>query len=115
MSLADRDLVNAVHVDDLEVFEVTTGITGRRLPATDLVRAWMYDFEPGSLWPSVDHHEAEERYYVTRGEIVDNGARYPAGTYVVFAPGSSHRPGSETGGQMIGISDARGQAPSSTP
>lgn len=59
---------------------MTTGITGRRLPRTDLVRGWLHDFEPGTEWPEADHHLAEERYYVTRGEIVDNGAVYPAGT-----------------------------------
>jgi ChrR Cupin-like domain len=102
-----QDLVTAVHVDELPRFEVASGITGRRLPATDLVRAWMYDFEPGTQWPEEDRHEAEERYFVTQGEIIDMGIKYPAGSYLVFAPGSCHRPGSETGGQMLGISDNR--------
>ena len=44
---------------------------------------------------------------MTRGEIVDNGVAYPAGTYVVFSAGSSHRPTSPKGGQILGISDAR--------
>lgn len=105
------DLIRTLHVDDLETFEVTDGIVGRRLPATDLVAAWIYDFEPGSRWPSTDHHTAEERYYVTHGEIEDNGTVHPAGTYVVFAAGSSHRPGSRTGGQIMGISDARPVVP----
>lgn len=103
----DDDLIKALHIDDVEPFEVVPGITGRRLPATDLVRAWLYDFEPGTEWPETDHHAAEERYYVTRGEFVDNGTVYPAGTYVVLAAGSSHRPTSPKGGQMLGISDAR--------
>jgi quercetin dioxygenase-like cupin family protein len=102
-----RDSIHAVHIDDIEPFAVTSGITGRRLPTTDLVGAWLYDFEPGSVWPDTDHHVAEERYYVTKGEIVDNGKVYPAGTYVVFSAGSSHRPTSPKGGQIIGISDAR--------
>jgi hypothetical protein len=107
MDKTNRDLIHAVHIDDVKAFEVTQGITGRRLPKTDLVGAWLYDFEPGSEWPATDHHVAEERYYVTKGEIVDNGIAYPAGTYVVFAAGSSHRPTSPKGGQIIGISDAR--------
>jgi len=97
----------AVRIDDLPGFEVTPGITGRLLPATDLIRAWAYDFAPGTRWPVTDHHSLEERYYVASGEIDDNGTTYPAGTYVVFAPGTSHRPGSRTGGRMIGLSDAR--------
>lgn len=112
MANSNSDLIHAVHVDDVEAFEVTTGITGRRLPRTDLVRGWLYDFEPGTEWPETDHHAAEERYYVTRGEIVDNGVVYPAGSYVVLAAGSSHRPTSPKGGQILGMSDARPAAAS---
>jgi hypothetical protein len=104
----DDQLFTSTHLDDVEPFEVSPGITGRRLPATDLVRGWYYEFAPGTEWPTVDHHDAEERYFVVSGEIIDNGERYPAGTYVVFAPGSSHRPASEIGGAMLGLSDARG-------
>ena len=57
----NSDLIHALHVDDVEAFEVTAGITGRRLPRTDLVRGWLYDFEPGTEWPETDHHVAEER------------------------------------------------------
>ncbi|MFD6418299.1 cupin domain-containing protein [Streptomyces sp. NPDC060194] len=93
-----------LHVDEVEAVEVAPGIVRRRLPATDRARGWLYDFAPGSQWPEVDVHDGEERYYVVSGEIVDRGRRLPAGSYVVFAPGSSHRPGSESGGRMIGIS-----------
>ena len=110
MDKTNSELMHAVHIDDLEPFAVARGITGRRLPRTDLVGAWLYDFEPGSEWPDTDHHVAEERYYVTKGEIIDNGEVYPAGTYVVFSAGSSHRPTSPKGGQIIGISDARPSA-----
>lgn len=103
----DDQLISSVHLDDVETFEVSPGITGRRLAATDLIRGWYYEFEPGTRWPEVDRHTREERYFVVSGEIVDNGHRYPAGTYVVLAAGSSHRPGSETGGAMLGLSDAR--------
>jgi hypothetical protein len=107
MDKTNTDLIHAVHIDDVEGFDVTDAIRGRRLPTTDLVRAWLYDFEPGAVWPDTDHHTAEERYYVTKGEIVDNGIAYPAGTYVVLEAGSSHRPTSPTGGQILGMSDAR--------
>jgi quercetin dioxygenase-like cupin family protein len=107
MADSNRDLIRAIHVDEVEAFEVSAGITGRRLPRTDLVGGWLYDFEPGTEWPETDHHAAEERYYVTKGEIVDNGIVYPEGTYVVFAAGSSHRPTSPKGGQILGMSDAR--------
>jgi hypothetical protein len=106
--MEDKQLFTSTHLDDVETFEVCPGITGRRLAATDLVRGWYYEFAPGTRWPSVDHHEAEERYFVVSGEIIDNGERYPAGTYVVFAPGSSHQPASEIGGEMLGLSEARG-------
>lgn len=105
--MIEETLFQSTHLDDVETFEVSPGIVGRRLAATDLVRGWYYEFAPGTTWPVVDHHEGEERYFVVSGEIVDNGKRYRAGTYVVFAPGSSHRPGSETGGAMLGMSDAR--------
>jgi quercetin dioxygenase-like cupin family protein len=101
-------LVEAVHVDDIAPAEVAAGIVRRRLPATDFARGWLIDFAPGTEWPEVDHHHAEERYFVISGEIIDNDRCYRAGTYVVFAPGSSHRPRSETGARIIGISDTRG-------
>ncbi len=104
----NADLIHAVHIDDLEWRTVTTGITGCRLTATGFARGWLYDFEPGSQWPEVDHHTAEERYFVISGEIVDNGVSYPAGSYVTMSPGSEHRPTSPVGARMIGISDATG-------
>jgi ChrR Cupin-like domain len=111
MDDTNSDLIQALHIDDVEAFVVTEGITGRRLPRTDLVGAWVYDFAPGAEWPDIDHHVAEERYFVTKGEIVDNDVVYPEGTYVVFAAGSSHRPTSPKGGQILGISDARPAGP----
>jgi hypothetical protein len=94
-----------VHVDDLPTFEITAGIVRRELPATQFARGWVIDFAPGTEWPNVDHHLAEERYYVERGEIIEDDRRYPAGSYVVFASGSQHRPRSESGARIIGISE----------
>lgn len=96
--------VQVLNVDEVEPEEVAPGIIRRRLPATQWARGWMYDFAPGAEWPEVDVHENEERYYVAVGEFIDRGHRLGPGSYVVFAPGSTHRPRTETGARMIGIS-----------
>ncbi|MEV8533971.1 cupin domain-containing protein [Streptomyces sp. NPDC051211] len=99
----ETDAVQIVHVDDIDPTEVAPGIVRRRLPATAWARGWVYDFAPGAQWPEEDVHETEERYYVVSGEFIDHGRRLAAGSYVVFAPGSTHRPRTETGARMIGI------------
>lgn len=96
--------VQFLQVDEVEPVEVVPGIYRRRLPATQWARGWMYDFAPGAEWPEVDVHEGEERYYVISGEFIDRGRRLGPGSYVVFAPGSTHRPRTETGARMLGIS-----------
>ncbi|MFF1400830.1 cupin domain-containing protein [Streptomyces sp. NPDC058287] len=101
---ADADRVQIVEVDQVEPVEVAPGITCRRLAGTEWARGWLYDFAPGAQWPEIDVHEGEERYYVLAGEFLDCGRRLGPGSYVVFAPGSSHRPRSETGARMLGIS-----------
>ncbi|MER7418411.1 cupin domain-containing protein [Micromonospora peucetia] len=98
------DDVQVLQVDEVEPVEVVPGIVRRRLPATERARGWMYDFAPGTEWPEVDVHEGEERYYVVSGEFIDRGHRLGPGSYVVFAPGNTHRPRTETGARMIGIS-----------
>ncbi|MET7710407.1 cupin domain-containing protein [Micromonospora sp. NPDC005413] len=98
------DDVQILQVDEVEPVEVVPGVVRRRLPATERARGWMYDFAPGTEWPEVDVHEGEERYYVVSGEFIDRGHRLGPGSYVVFAPGSTHRPRTETGARMIGIS-----------
>ncbi|MFG3643149.1 cupin domain-containing protein [Micromonospora sp. NPDC047762] len=98
------DDVQILQVDEVEPVEVVPGIIRRRLPVTERARGWMYDFAPGTEWPEVDVHEGEERYYVVSGEFIDRGHRLGPGSYVVFAPGSTHRPRTETGARMIGIS-----------
>jgi quercetin dioxygenase-like cupin family protein len=75
-----------------------------RLPSTGKATGWLIDFAPGSEWPAVDHHEGEERYFVISGEVIEDDRRYGAGTYVVFAPGTSHRPRTDIGARMLGIS-----------
>lgn len=100
---AASGLKNSVQVDDVTPIEVSPGIVRRRLQHTEYARAWLIDFAPGTEWPEVDHHATEERYYVLSGEVIDGGERHPAWMYVVFAPGSTHRPRTETGARMLGI------------
>ncbi|RMI38692.1 cupin domain-containing protein [Streptomyces triticirhizae] len=99
----DGQLKNTVSVEDVTPVEIAPGILRRPLPRTPHAAGWLIDFGPGTEWPEVDHHATEERYFVLSGEIIDGGDRHGPGSYVVFAPGSSHRPRSETGGRMLGI------------
>ncbi|MFD0424197.1 cupin domain-containing protein [Streptomyces parvus] len=97
-------LKTVVQVDDVEAHEVAPGIWRRRLPATAYARGWLIDFAAGTEWPEVDEHATEERYFVLSGEVIDGGERHGPGAYVVFAPGSEHRPRTEKGARMLGIS-----------
>ncbi|MEU6119080.1 hypothetical protein ABZ840_31645 [Streptomyces sp. NPDC047117] len=42
------------------------------------------------------------------GEIIEGDERHPAGTYVVFAPGSRHQPRTDVGAQIIGYTVLNG-------
>lgn len=95
--------VEVIGVDDMPAVEIAPGIIRRTLTETEGARGWLIDFAPGTIWPEVDHHDSEERYFVISGEIVEGDRRHPAGSYVTFGAGSEHRPGSETGGRMLGI------------
>ncbi|MFF2077922.1 cupin domain-containing protein [Kitasatospora sp. NPDC058162] len=101
--LDDDGLKTALLAQEVDPVEVGPGIVRRRLTATDHARAWLIDFAPGSRWPEVDVHHTEERYYVLSGEVIEGAERHPAGSYVVFAPGSRHRPRTETGARILGI------------
>jgi anti-sigma factor ChrR (cupin superfamily) len=90
-------------VDDLPALAVAPGVVRRQLLTTEFARGWVIDFAPGSEWPQTDVHDAEERYFVLSGEIIEGEQRYPAGTHVVFDGGSSHRPRSEVGCRIIGM------------
>ncbi|MDJ0346646.1 cupin domain-containing protein [Streptomyces sp. H10-C2] len=96
-------LKTTVQVEEVEPVEVVPGIVRRRLPMTEYARGWLIDFAPGAEWPEVDVHATEERYYVLSGEVIEGEERHGPGTYVVFAPGSRHRPRTETGARMLGI------------
>lgn len=96
-------LKTAVNVDDVPPVEVVPGIVRRQLPRTEYAGGWLIDFAPGTEWPDVDVHATEERYYVLSGEVIDGAERHGPGTYVVFSPGSRHRPRTDTGARMLGI------------
>ena len=72
--------------------EGIAGIMRPGLPQTEYACGWLIDFAPGTEWPEVDVHATEERYYVVSGGVTEGEERHGPGTYVVFAPGSRHRP-----------------------
>ncbi|MCX5391985.1 cupin domain-containing protein [Streptomyces sp. NPDC006482] len=92
-----------VQVSEVPTEEVVPGIVRRLLPETEHARSWLIDFAPGTEWPEVDVHASEERYYVLSGEIIEGQERHGAGSYVVFAPGSRHRPRTESGARLLGF------------
>lgn len=101
--MTNEPLCHVLSVFDIEAEPVTDGITRRRIHRSDFASSWLIEFAPGSCWPEVDRHTREEWYYVLRGEILEGNRCHPAGTYVRFLPGSSHRPHSRTGAVILGI------------
>lgn len=59
--------------------------------ATSIVR-----YEPGARFP-LHRHDYGEEILVLEGVFSDETSDYPAGTYIMNPPGSSHAPFSETG------------------
>jgi mannose-6-phosphate isomerase-like protein (cupin superfamily) len=93
----------AIAVEAAQVTQVGAGSSRRAMPSPPGVRVWVVDMAPGSQWPHVDHHDTGEGYYVVSGEVIEGEHRYPAGTCVSFAPGSSHRPRTERGARLFGF------------
>ena len=96
----DELKLSCVAVDDVETSEVVPGILRRSL-CSEAVWVRAYDFAPGTEWPETDHHADDELIYVASGELVDNGLRFPAGSFLHYGPNSQHRPGTETGVRIL--------------
>jgi quercetin dioxygenase-like cupin family protein len=92
--------LTSVLINDVETTDVSPGITRRRLPG-GAVAARAFDFAPGTTWPEPDHHAADELIYVAEGELIDNGHRFPAGSFLHYHPGSTHQPGTQTGVRIL--------------
>lgn len=95
--------MQALCIEDAPAIAIGPGCLRRDLPSVAGVRTWIVDMAPGAQWPQVDHHETGEAYYVIRGEVIEGQARHGAGSYVVFAPDTRHRPRTETGVRLIGL------------
>lgn len=93
-----------IRVESVEPIEVGPGCYRRDLPSHGAVRVWVVDITPGSQWPHVDcHGDAGEEVYVVSGELIEGERRFGPGTYVLFGPGSSHQPRTETGVRLFGF------------
>ena len=94
----------AMRDDDVSRLEVGPGCYRRDLPAGPSIRAWIVDIEPGCEWPYVDAHTASgESVFVVSGELIEGESRYGAGTYLYYAPHSTHRPRTENGVRLFGF------------
>jgi len=93
----------ALPIDALPLVAVGPGCTRRDLSPVAGVRSWIVDMAPGSTWPWVDDHPTGEGYIVLSGEVIEGDARFGIGTCVTFAPGSRHRPRTDTGVRLFGF------------
>ena len=104
--------LKSVRIDEVEPIEVGPGCTIRELPSTGGVRVWVVDMAQGSEWPHLDvHDESGEEIFVVSGELIEGDRRFGAGTYLFYAPGSSHRPRTEAGVRLFGFNLATVASP----
>jgi hypothetical protein len=97
-------VITNLNVDEVEPIKIGPGCYRRDLPTVGPLRAWVVDMDQGAEWPLVDHHgEHGEEVLIVSGELIDGDQRYPAGSYLLYGPHSSHRPRTETGVRLFGI------------
>ncbi|MEV0250031.1 cupin domain-containing protein [Nocardia sp. NPDC050712] len=102
----------ATHIDAVDRVEIGPGVHARELPGTTGIRPWVIDLAPGAEWPGVDEHTGYgEAYYVVEGTVIDGAHTYGPGSYLFFAPGTSHRPRTETGARAFGFNYDQPKAP----
>lgn len=102
--MIEESMLTEFDIDRIEPTVVGPGCTRRDLPATDGVRVWVVDIEPGATWPYIDRHDAAgEQMFVLNGELIEGDRVFPAGTYINFHPNSFHQPRSETGVRLLGL------------
>jgi quercetin dioxygenase-like cupin family protein len=100
--MTDDDVLALLVDDELAPVEVGPGCLRRDLPGPGPVRVWIVEMAPGGRWPHVDHHPTGEGVYVLSGELIEGERRYGPGTWVRFAPGTSHQPRTERGVRLLG-------------
>jgi anti-sigma factor ChrR (cupin superfamily) len=97
-------MITHLVADEVEPVSVGPGCYRRDLPTIGNVRAWIVDMEPGAQWPHVDRHDDNgEELFVVSGELIEGEARYAAGSYLLYHPGSSHRPRTDSGVRLFGF------------
>ena len=101
--------VFAIDVSRLTPEQVEPGIRVHRLwrssQAPSAARALVLDFAPGAVWPTVDVHEpGPEEVYIVSGQfegLTTPDSHHGPGTFLHFEVGTSHQPGSSTGGRIF--------------
>ncbi|MEU5833104.1 cupin domain-containing protein [Streptomyces diacarni] len=101
----DFHVVDAQALEGIDPIELYPGVSARVVSWTSpadgsdaLPREAYVRFAPGSGYTEPDHHgDSSEILVVVEGELRDEGGRYPAGSRVRGARGSTHQPHSEQG------------------
>lgn len=95
---------NGINISALEVRDVSPGITRKTVSTGGPASIWYIEMQPNTEWPAVDRHDENgEHLYVLSGELIEGADRYPAGTFVIYEPHSSHRPRTVSGVTMLGF------------
>lgn len=108
MTTLDRPDFHVVDADALagiDPIELYPGVTAQVVDWTSpaagvapLPREAYVRFAPGAGYTEPDHHaDSSEIVVVVEGELLDEGGRYPVGSRVRGAQGSTHTPHSEQG------------------